>query len=124
MKQAVVLPLVQLLGWDPSDPDEVTPEYTVKTMRVDYSLRIGGSDAVFLEVKKPDENLERHEEQLLLYSFHQGVALAALTNGITWWFYLPKQTGDWQERKFYTEGLHMRWLFECRQSPWAWLRQR
>ncbi len=28
--------------------------------------------------------------------------LAILTNGITWWFYLPLKEGSWEQRKFYT----------------------
>ena len=40
--------------------------------------------------------------QLLDYSFRQGVELAILTNGKTWWFYLPTKKGDWKARKFYT----------------------
>jgi restriction endonuclease Mrr len=30
------------------------------------------------------------------------VELAVLTNGTTWWFYLPTKKGDWKKRKFYT----------------------
>lgn len=101
-KQAIVLPLLQKLEWNTTDIDEVTPEYSIENGRVDYSLRIRNEDEVFLEVKKPGEDLERHQKQLLDYSFHQGVDLAILTNGITWWFYLPMKKGDWSTRKFYT----------------------
>lgn len=36
------------------------------------------------------------------YSFRQGVKLAVLTNGISWWFYLPLHEGSWEQRKFFT----------------------
>ncbi len=101
-KQAIVLPLLQLLDWNPFDIDEVTPEYSVENRRVDYALRLNNTNEVFIEVKKTGEALENHQEQLLDYSFRLGVELAVLTNGITWWFYLPTQKGAWQERKFYT----------------------
>ena len=101
-KQAIILPLLQLLGWDTHNIEEVTPEFSVESRRVDYSLRSKNENEVFLEVKKAGEDLERYEEQLLDYSFRQGVELAVLTNGVTFWFYLPKQRGDWKARKFYT----------------------
>jgi hypothetical protein len=101
-KQALVLPLLQLLDWNPFDVDEVMPEYSIENRRVDFSLRLNNRDEVFIEVKKAGEGLENHQEQLLDYSFRQGVELAILSNGITWWFYLPMQKGNWQDRKFYT----------------------
>jgi predicted type IV restriction endonuclease len=101
-KQAIILPLLQLLGWQTYDIDEVTPEFSVGGRRVDYSLRLSKRNEVFLEVKKPSEDLDKHQEQLLDYSFRQGVELAILTNGTLWWFYLPTKKGDWRERKFYT----------------------
>ena len=39
-KQAVVLPLLRILGWDTSNVDEVYPEYSVEKKRVDYALRL------------------------------------------------------------------------------------
>jgi hypothetical protein len=51
-KQAVVLKLLSLLGWDTFNIDEVTPEYSVAGKRVDYALKINNLDKVFIEVKK------------------------------------------------------------------------
>lgn len=101
-KQAVVLPLLSILGWDTLNIDEVAPEYSLKGRKVDYSLRAGGINKVFIEVKKIEEELENHQEQLLNYSFQEGVKLAVLTNGISWWFYLPLHEGSWEQRRFYT----------------------
>src|SRR3989344_4368851 len=88
-KQAIILPVLHLLGWNTYNIDEVSPEFSVEGGKVDYSLRDNNSNKVFLEIKKTSEDLEKHEEQLLFYSFRQGVKLASLTNGMTWWFYLP-----------------------------------
>jgi predicted type IV restriction endonuclease len=101
-KQAVILPLLTDLGWNQINIDEVQPEYSVSGKRVDYSLRINSLNKVFIEVKKIGIELENHQEQLLNYSFQQGVKLAILTNGVTWWFYLPLNEGSWEQRKFYT----------------------
>ena len=101
-KQAVILRILKALGWDPFNIDEVYPEYSVGGKRVDYALRYNGKNKVFIEVKKINEDLEKYQEQLLNYSFQEGVKLAILTNGISWWFYLPLREGSWEQRKFYT----------------------
>jgi hypothetical protein len=69
---------------------------------VDYALRIHNFCKVFIEVKRVGIELEKHQKQLLDYSFAEGVKLAILTNGLTWWFYLPLTEGTWEQRKFYT----------------------
>jgi hypothetical protein len=104
-KQGIVLKLLFLLGWDSFNIKEVCPEYSVKSLRVDYSLRVRDINKAFIEVKKPLEDLEKHQEQLLKYSFQEGIKLAILTNGITWWFYLPLNEGNWEQRRFYSIGL-------------------
>lgn len=101
VKQAIILPLLNIMGWDTANIEEVYPEYAIEKNRVDYALRLYGRPEFFLEAKKPREDLESHEEQLLNYSFRQGVKLAGLTNGVTWLFYLPLKEGSWSERRFY-----------------------
>jgi hypothetical protein len=91
----------------------VMPEYSVEGKRVDYSLRLTNRNLVFLEIKKPKEDLQEHERQLLDYAFRQGVEIAVLTNGITWWFYLPTKSGDWNSRKFYTIDLSEQEIQSC-----------
>ena len=105
-KQAIILRCLHILGWDTFDVDEIHPEYSVGRDRVDYSLRLDGANKVFLEAKKVSEDLEKHQKQLLNYSFQQGVKLAILSNGITWWFYLPLHEGDWEQRKFYSIDIY------------------
>ena len=99
-KHYIILRLFQILEWNPFDPQEVTPEFTVDQKRVDYSLRINSKNKIFLEVKRIGEDLESHQEQLLEYSFKEGIQLAVLTNGLEWWFYLPLEEGNWLDRRF------------------------
>lgn len=101
-KQGIILQLLSILNWNTFNVDEVSPEYSVKGKRVDFSLRVQKDNKVFIEVKRIGEELSNHQEQLLKYSFQEGVELAVLTNGITWWFYLPLQKGIWEQRRFYT----------------------
>ena len=68
-KQGAVLPILNQLGWDCFNVQEVVPEFSVGTGRIDYCLRINQKNSVFIEVKRTTEDLERHEKQLLDYSF-------------------------------------------------------
>lgn len=105
-KLKFVLGALSHLGWSPFNLDEVYPEQDVGGGRVDYALRHKNTNKVFIEAKKIGEPLEKHQEQLLSYSFKSGVKIAVLTNGITWWFYLPLHEGDWEQRRFYTIEIH------------------
>ncbi len=98
-KEWIIRPILDSLSWGRR---EIIPEYGVETLWVDYALLINGENKVFIEAKRPSEKLETHQKQLLDYSFGEGVALAILTNGIAWWFYLPLKEGAWNNRKFYT----------------------
>jgi len=99
-KQTIILKIFSLFHWNIFDSEEVKPEYSVGRMSVDYALRLQGQNKIFVEVKRATEDLGRHQEQLLNYSFQEGVKLAILTNGVTWWFYLPLQEASWEQRKF------------------------
>lgn len=52
-KQAIILPLLQYLGWNVFDVEEVAPEFLVENKRIDFALRINNNNQVFIEVKKP-----------------------------------------------------------------------
>ena len=93
-------PLFPLLGWGRF---EVSRQYSVGTEergRVDYSLKIDDSNKVFLEAKAGSEDLQAHQEQLVVYTAKYGVPLGVLTNGHRWWFYLPLEEGPWERRRF------------------------
>jgi hypothetical protein len=105
-KLGIILKILSLLGWDVFDINKVHPEYVVKGQRIDYSLRIENKNKVFIEAKRISEELDSHQEQLLKYAFQAGVSLAILTNGLSWWFYLPlMKDASWEDRKFYTIDL-------------------
>ena len=101
-KQVVILRILGTLGWNQYDYDEVRPEYAVGGGKVDYALRTDGSNKVFIEAKRANESLEHHQRQLLEYSFQHGVKLAALTNGMIWWLYLPLREENWEDRRFWS----------------------
>lgn len=101
-RNSLIFPILQKLGWNIFIRDEVFPEFPVETKRIDLSLRVNNENKFFIEIKRCNMDLDNHQEQLLNYSFRAGVQLAALTNGITWQFFLPLKSGEWQKRQFFT----------------------
>ena len=106
-RRSVIERILEFLGWNTSNYNEVKLEYGVKAQArdsVDYTLQVNKKDKVFIEAKSPKEDLkkEKHQEQLFKYSAQKNPDLAILTNGISWYFYLPRAEGDWDDRKFYT----------------------
>ena len=99
-RQALVLRLLSLLGWDIFDVEEVCPDYSVNSNKVSYALRIKNSFRVFVEVKRVQKKLDNHQKGLINFAAREGVNLAVLTNGLIWWFYLISADGDWQKKWF------------------------
>ena len=93
-------PILERLGWDRFSED-FKREFSVSDGRVDYALLNNSRPKVFIEAKRPSEDLAgRPEDQLLRYSGIRGVPLAVLTNGLNYWFYLPLKEGDAEARRF------------------------
>ena len=105
-KATAIEPILRELGWDVVDPDEVRREYSVGSRSVDYALFCDDTLKVFIEAKRGEESLERHQDQLVRYAFDEGVEIAILTNGATWWFYLPIRAVSWERRKVVTLALN------------------
>lgn len=103
-KFQMVLPILQHLGWDASDPSRVIPEYAVgvrKSGKVDLALLSPREQPVALiEAKAVGARIEDHVDQVLEYAFKEGVDLCVLTTGIIWWLYLPRERGRPDDRRF------------------------
>ena len=67
---------------------------------MDYCLRGPKGNLVLIEAKRTGIDLNDHQEQLLRYAFDEGVQMAALTDGLVWWLYLPMASGNWEQRRF------------------------
>ena len=104
-KQAVVLRLLSFLGWDIFNVEEVYPDFSTNSSNVSYALRIRNSSKVFIEVKRVHKKLDSYQEDLVNLAAREGVNLAILTNGITWWFYLVSASGNWNQKWFYSIDL-------------------
>ena len=99
-KQAVVLRLLSFLGWNIFNVEEVYPDFSAGSATISYSLRIRNTNKVFIEVKRVHKKLDSYQKELVDLAARDGVNLALLTNGITWWFYLVSAPGDWKQKWF------------------------
>lgn len=81
-------PFLRALGYDPSDPNDVEPEFTAdfvaKGKKVDYALKKGGRPIIFVEFKSATKNLSfEHTIQLQHYfSTKLDVRFGIVTNGL------------------------------------------
>lgn len=101
-KQALVLPLFQVLGYDVYDPTEVRPEYVADFAKkrpgggmekVDYMLNVAGAPAIFVECKPTGAAPEDHDGQLARYfNATPSVRVGVITNGVRYRFFTDLQT--------------------------------
>ncbi|HFA3994939.1 TPA: type I restriction enzyme HsdR N-terminal domain-containing protein, partial [Neisseria gonorrhoeae] len=93
-KQALILPLLDILGFSAFDPNKVRAEYQADFPgaksggRVDYALFCNGAPVMFIEAKSYTENLSNHCPQLSRYfNATPEIAICAITNGREWRFF-------------------------------------
>jgi len=90
-KTALIIPVLQALGWDTTDLDEVLPEYkhTRKDNPVDYALLVDQKPCLFVEAKALDTNIDDHKwmAQAVNYANTAGVEWCVLTDGNTYSLY-------------------------------------
>lgn len=99
VREAIVLPVLQILGWDIFDPNSVIREYTLGSRRVDYALSSAPPRKdIFIEVKAVGL-ASGADRQLFEYAFHEGIPFAVLTDGREWNFFLPGEQGSYDERR-------------------------
>ncbi len=109
-KQALILPLLDILGFNPYDPTKVLAEFAADfpgvkvTERVDYALYCNNQPVMFIEAKSYATNLTNHAPQLSRYfNSSLGVTIGALTNGREWRFFTDLiNTNVMDEKPFLT----------------------
>ena len=72
-KTSLILPFIQMLGYDIFDPTEVVPEFTAdigikRGEKVDYAIMQRGKPAILIECKRYGSNLNLHGRSLELAS--------------------------------------------------------
>lgn len=101
---ALIAPILAILGWDRSDLTSVKSEWRktypngrVDTKRCDFALFASSRDPrpiALVEAKAVRERLDdTHVDQVMSYAFSANVRWAILTNGLEWRLYDTFQTG-------------------------------
>jgi hypothetical protein len=103
-KASLVEPVLEALGWDIRDPDEVHREFkpTSKDCPVDYALALLRKPRLFVEVKGLGETLADRKwiAQVLGYAIVAGVEWCVLTDGDEYRFYNATAAVDAEEKLF------------------------
>ena len=92
-KTSLILPFIQMLGYDIFDPAEVVPEFTAdigikRGEKVDYAIMQRGKPAILIECKKYGSNLaEDAISQLVRYFGVTDAHFGILTDGISYRFF-------------------------------------
>jgi hypothetical protein len=92
-KNALIMPFLNILGYNVFDPTEVVPEFTAdhgtkKGEKVDYAIIKDGKPSILIECKCIDSNLNNEQaSQLFRYFSVTDAKVGVLTNGITYRFF-------------------------------------
>ncbi len=90
-------PLLQALGWDVRDPDEVQLEYpTIDGKSVDYAPKVNRKPVLFIEAKPLNDPLTdvKSITQVVGYAANAGVEWCILTNGVTYKVYRSTEKAE------------------------------
>jgi hypothetical protein len=107
-KNAMVMPFIQILGYNVFDPLEVTPELiadvgTKKGEKVDYAILKDGQPIILFECKKAGADLHiNHAGQLFRYFHVTSARFGVLTNGLVYRFFTDlEQPNKMDEKPFF-----------------------
>lgn len=106
-RSALVEPFIKILGYDPSNPLEVVPEFganvdvpgNVKDKKVDYAILKDGKPIILIEVKHHKNKLESGFAQLYNYFTPTDARIGILTNGIVYQFYTDLERANTMDKK-------------------------
>lgn len=108
-KNALVMPLLNILGYNVFDPSEVVPEFTTdygtkKGEKVDYAIIKDGKPIILIECKNFDADLDKeHASQLFRYFSVSEAKIGILTNGIIYRFFTDIDAPNKMDDKAFLE---------------------
>jgi hypothetical protein len=109
VKNGLIMPFIQILGYNVFEPDEVVPEYTAdvgtkKGEKVDYAILQNGQPVIFIECKASNEDLTKHSGQLFRYFATQAkTRFGILTNGYKYQFFTDLEEKNLMDNKAFLE---------------------
>jgi hypothetical protein len=86
-RYALVDPILRALGWDTEDPEQVVPEFSMRTGRADYALLVEGKSHIVVEAEPLGAALTRAAEQGVRYAVSEGIPYFVCTDGNRWVIY-------------------------------------
>lgn len=101
-------PLLNALGWDVRDPDEVELEYpTIDRKSVDYAPKINRKPVLFIEAKQLNDPLTdvKSITQVVGYATNEGVDWCILTNGVTYKVYRSREKAEAPDKLLFETSL-------------------
>ena len=105
-KNALVLPFLQALGYDPFNPQEVFPEYTAdvgikKGEKVDYAVMKEGKPIILIECKTCNSNLGQCNAGQLQRYFQvtPSARIGVLTDGVQYQFFTDLDRANLMDEK-------------------------
>lgn len=108
----MIMPFIQILGYNVFDPMEVTPELiadvgTKKGEKVDYAVLREGKPIILFECKKSGADLNiNHAGQLFRYFHVTAARFGVLTNGLVYKFFTDlEQPNKMDEKPFFEFNL-------------------
>lgn len=108
-KNALVMPFLNLLGYDIFDPTEVIPEFVAdvgikKGEKVDYAIKKDGKLIILVECKHCGGDLNiKHASQLFRYFAVTEARIAILTNGLVYRFFTDLEATNKMDEKPFLE---------------------
>lgn len=108
-KNALVMPFINILGYDIFDPTEVIPEFVAdvgikKGEKVDYAIVKDGKIIMLFECKHCGGDLNiKHASQLFRYFATTEARIGVLTNGIIYRFYTDLEAPNKMDEKPFLE---------------------
>jgi predicted transport protein len=104
-------PLLQALGWDVRDPEDVELEFpTIDGKSVDYAPKINRKPVLFIEAKSLNDPLTdvKSITQVVGYAANAGVEWCILTNGIRYKVYHSTEKAEAPDKLLYEVSLDQR----------------
>jgi predicted type IV restriction endonuclease len=103
-KTSLIMPLIQALGYDIFNPEELVPEYIAdvgikKGEKIDYAIMQDNDPVILIEAKSVNEVLTKHDSQLFRYFGTTKAKFAILTNGIEYKFFTDLEEQNKMDQK-------------------------
>ena len=108
-KNALIMPVLQALGYNVFDPFEVIPEFTAdvgtkKNEKVDYVIVRNGKPCILIECKSVGTSLNiNHASQLFRYFSVTEARFGILTNGVDYQFFTDIESPNKMDDKPFFE---------------------